>query len=97
MSRAYMRVLGSEEHDLEILPETNDDVWMVHVPGFGVLIAVKSDDHPNSTRAVLVQGQSHCTRSLRRIGVSHCAHPYQGRIECDMLHKPDRLCVVIEP
>lgn len=84
MTRAYMRVLGSEETELAIVPLSTPGAICVEVPAFGHLIAVAGRD-----TCILTHGPG--TETTRPIASK------DGRLECELLHKADMLCVVIEP
>lgn len=88
--RAYMRVLGAEERPLELVPmDVGDDVACVNVPGFGHLIVITDPEHEGfADTALLTRGPG--TETRRDVKV------VDGRIECELLHKGDRLCVVVE-
>lgn len=84
---AVMQVLGGNESPLE-MRYLNKDVWGVEVPGFGMLIVVRDDDRPNSGVALLTRGPG--TAQERPVTRT------VNEIRCEMLHKEDRLCVVIK-
>lgn len=84
-----MRVLGGAEAELAIVDVGLPDAIAVAVPGFGHLVMVRSPDHPNAGRAVLTRGPG-TERYLD-------ARWIDGHVEVSMLHKADRLDVVIEP
>lgn len=83
---AYMLVLGMDRVPLDIvdLDPSIPNLTCVAVPGFGHMLA-----HPERDVALFTQGPgTEHERPVRHI---------DGRIECDLLHKADRLCVVVEP
>jgi len=86
---AWMRMFGKEESPLE-MRYLNHEVWGVEVPGFGFLIVVRADDKPNSHLALVTRGPG---TAQERPVVRDTA---TKEIRCEMLHKEDRLCVVIK-
>lgn len=87
---AYMRVLGgAEEVPLRVEPLDNTAVICVATRGFGHLIITRDPAHPNAGTAIVTHGPG----QERQAPVTRV----DGRIECELLHNADRLCVVIEP
>lgn len=87
--RAYMRVLGLDEQDLEVLvdkPIEGLRTVVVSVPGFGYLSVALT---PAGVIAALFQPPSTAPNARTPLIVD-------GRVEVPMLHKADRLDVVIE-
>lgn len=85
---AVMQTFGGEDKYPLQMRYLNRDVWGVDVPGFGFLIVLRDDDKPNSDRALLSQGVGqNVERPVTRT---------VNEIRCEMLHKEDRLCVVIK-
>jgi hypothetical protein len=94
--RAYMRVLGGEETDLEIIPH-DAPVVIVEVPMFGHLI-LKTEG--TAEPGVRLQPATVKEALLARgPGLGEKVYDVKNvdnRWEIEMLHKADRLCVVIE-
>lgn len=87
---AHMRILGGlEDRPLEFHHVEDPGVHCVIVPGFGHLFVVKDPTHERAGKAVLTSGPG----DMHLLDVKRI----DSRIEIEMLHNEDRLCVVIEP
>jgi hypothetical protein len=83
--RVFMRVNGHDDQPLEWtrLDGKAEGVLAIKVPGFGMLLM-----HPDRDEALLATD--------RRTGpVARAVTRFTGRSECPMLHKADRLDVVV--
>lgn len=100
MMEAFMRVLGSEDvplHEIEGAP-TNGPLATLSIPGFGCLMVGESADKDGTYRALLLR-----PNAQNKIGPGSERIPKEvtvaddGSLIIPMLHKGDRLDVVIWP
>jgi len=87
-----MRVDGERSGPrLVIVPSSKlPSIICVAVPGFGhVMLRPPSDKHPEWAAVLVVNPATKPSRRPCRL--------VDGRVEVDMLHKPDRLTLVVEP